>query len=69
MEPSILTIITLFNSDVNEMLECFYGMELNGVESGMLTEDFAGRVAIVVVVAVLATFSAIPLLIHFQQDT
>ncbi|AEH87120.1 methyltransferase family protein [Mesorhizobium opportunistum] len=35
----------------------------------MLTEDFAGRVAIVVVVAVLATFSAIPLLIHFQQDT
>lgn len=35
----------------------------------MLTEDFAGRVAIVLVLAVLATFSAIPLFVHFQQDT
>lgn len=35
----------------------------------MLTEDFIGRVIIVLIVTVLATFGAIHLLVNFQQET
>lgn len=34
----------------------------------MLNEDFFGRVAIVFIMTILATFSAIPLFIYFRQD-
>jgi protein-S-isoprenylcysteine O-methyltransferase Ste14 len=34
----------------------------------MLNEDFFGRIAIVVIMTILATFSAIPLFAHFRQD-
>ncbi|PBB64997.1 sodium:proton antiporter [Mesorhizobium sp. WSM4312] len=35
----------------------------------MLNEDFFGRIAIVVVMTMLATSGAIPLLLYFRQDT
>lgn len=35
----------------------------------MLNEDLFGRIAIVFVMTVLATSSAVPLLLHFRQDT
>ncbi|WP_136617281.1 MULTISPECIES: methyltransferase family protein [Mesorhizobium] len=35
----------------------------------MLNEDFFGRIAIIFVVTVLATSSAIPLFLYFRQDT
>lgn len=35
----------------------------------MFTEDFFGRMSIVVIVAALATFSAIPLVLYFKNDS
>ncbi|MEI9406347.1 isoprenylcysteine carboxylmethyltransferase family protein [Mesorhizobium argentiipisi] len=35
----------------------------------MFTEDFLGRMSIVIVMAVLATFSAIPLVLYFQNGS
>jgi protein-S-isoprenylcysteine O-methyltransferase Ste14 len=35
----------------------------------MLNEDFFGRIAMVLVMTALATFSAIPLFLYFHQDT